>query len=61
MSIVRSNIDLLVSEGLGERGQRDFILARDTCLALLKTVKAGKVSTYSLDQGPKIVLDKFLC
>ncbi|XP_071805504.1 condensin complex subunit 1-like [Asterias amurensis] len=42
MSIVRSNIDLLVSEGLGERGQRDFILARDTCLALLKTVKAGK-------------------
>ncbi|XP_022111340.1 condensin complex subunit 1-like isoform X2 [Acanthaster planci] len=41
-NIVRSNVEVLVSEGLGPRGQEDFSLARDTCLALLKIVKADK-------------------
>ncbi|XP_022328669.2 condensin complex subunit 1-like isoform X1 [Crassostrea virginica] len=36
MGVVKSNIDVLVKEGLGERAESDFILARDTCLALLK-------------------------
>lgn len=36
MGVVKSNIDVLVKEGLGERAENDFILARDTCLALLK-------------------------
>lgn len=34
-TVVRSNINVMVSEGLGPRGESDFILARDTCLALL--------------------------
>ncbi|XP_066297362.1 condensin complex subunit 1-like [Branchiostoma lanceolatum] len=34
--IVRSNVDVLVQEGLGQRGQEDMQLARDTCTALLK-------------------------
>ncbi|XP_033731463.1 condensin complex subunit 1-like, partial [Pecten maximus] len=35
-TVVRSNINVMVSEGLGPRAESDFILARDTCLALLK-------------------------
>ncbi|XP_060069329.1 condensin complex subunit 1-like [Ylistrum balloti] len=35
-TVVRSNINVMVSEGLGPRAHSDFILARDTCLALLK-------------------------
>ena len=48
VNIVRSNVEVLVSEGLGPRGQEDLLLARDTCLALLKIVKAGKVSSRSV-------------
>ena len=36
MGVVKSNIDVLVKEGLGPRADTDFLLARDTCLALLK-------------------------
>ncbi|KAJ8320625.1 hypothetical protein KUTeg_002212 [Tegillarca granosa] len=36
MNIVKINVDVLVKEGLGERAESDFQLARDTCLALLK-------------------------
>ncbi|OWF35443.1 condensin complex subunit 1-like [Mizuhopecten yessoensis] len=35
-TVVRSNINVMVSEGLGPRAESDFMLARDTCLALLK-------------------------
>eukprot|EP00058_Branchiostoma_floridae_P028443 XP_002613934.1 hypothetical protein BRAFLDRAFT_283981 [Branchiostoma floridae] len=34
--MVRSNVDVLVQEGLGQRGQDDMQLAKDTCTALLK-------------------------
>ncbi|XP_061198116.1 condensin complex subunit 1-like [Saccostrea echinata] len=43
MGVVNSNIDVLVKEGLGERADSDFILARDTCLALLKLGPPKKV------------------
>lgn len=43
MDIVRSNIDVLVSYGLGPRAEEDFLLARDTCVALLKLGKIHKV------------------
>ena len=44
MDIVRSNIDVLVSTGLGPRAEEDFLLARDTCVALLKLGKTHKVN-----------------
>lgn len=37
--IVRSNVDVLVTTGLGSRAEEDFLLARDTCVTLLKLVK----------------------
>eukprot|EP00794_Sanderia_malayensis_P003745 gene3745-4267_t len=37
-SIVKSNIDTLVSNGLGQRGKEDFLLAVNTCGVLLKLV-----------------------
>ena len=42
-NIVKSNIEVLVSVGLGERAQKDFLLAQDTCIALLKLAGEGKV------------------
>ncbi|XP_053379231.1 condensin complex subunit 1-like [Mercenaria mercenaria] len=36
MAVVKTNIDVLVMEGLGPRADTDLLLARDTCLALLK-------------------------
>lgn len=41
---MRSNIDVLVSTGLGTRAQDDFLLARVTCVALLKLAKTHKVT-----------------
>ena len=43
MDIVRTNIDVLVSTGLGPRAEDDFLLARDTCVALLKLGQIHKV------------------
>ncbi|KAI8500241.1 meiotic chromosome condensation [Branchiostoma belcheri] len=40
--IVRSNVDVLVQEGLGQRGQHDLLLAKDTCTALLKLAGSQK-------------------
>lgn len=37
-SILKTNIPVLVSVGLGERGCKDYKLAKDTCRALLKLV-----------------------
>lgn len=34
--IVHSNVEILVKEGLGDRAVHDFVLARETCVALLK-------------------------
>ncbi|XP_032230454.1 condensin complex subunit 1 [Nematostella vectensis] len=42
VDIVRSNIDVLVSTGLGPRAKDDFLLARDTCVTLLKLVKTSR-------------------
>ena len=44
MNVVKANIDVLVKEGLGPRADTDFLLARDTCLALLKLGVAKTVS-----------------
>ena len=49
MDIVRSNIDVLVSAGLGPRAEEDFLLARDTCVALLKLGKTHKVKQQPTD------------
>eukprot|EP00057_Strongylocentrotus_purpuratus_P001456 XP_001199144.2 PREDICTED: condensin complex subunit 1 [Strongylocentrotus purpuratus] len=45
--IIHSNVEVLVSEGLGERGTKDFLLAKDTCLALLKLVGSEKPKVLS--------------
>lgn len=42
--VVRSNIAVLVSTGLGSRAEDDFLLARVTCMALLKLAKTHKVN-----------------
>lgn len=34
--IVQSNVEILVKEGLGARATTDFVLAKDTCVALLR-------------------------
>lgn len=39
MDVIRSNTDVLVKTGLGTRAEEDFLLARDTCVALLKLKK----------------------
>lgn len=44
--IIKSNISVLIAEGLGPRSENDFKLARDTCLALLKIGINKKVSRY---------------
>ncbi|XP_064081670.1 condensin complex subunit 1-like [Macrobrachium nipponense] len=36
VSIISSNISVLVKSGLGERGEKDFALVKETCSALLK-------------------------
>lgn len=54
--IIKSNISVLIAEGLGPRSENDFKLARDTCLALLKIginkKKIGDVAPrpYRLEQ-----------
>ncbi|CAH1774609.1 unnamed protein product [Owenia fusiformis] len=47
-NIIKSNVDVLVSEGLGERGKNDFQLAKDTCIALLKLggTKKAKAGSF---------------
>ena len=44
VDIVRSNINILIQEGLGSRAEDDYLLARDACLALIKLVPSDKVS-----------------
>ena len=44
VDIVRSNVDVLVKEGLGPRSEGDLRLVKDTCTALIKLVPTGKVS-----------------
>lgn len=36
VSIISSNLSILIDVGLGERGKRDFSLAKNVCLALCK-------------------------
>ena len=45
-SIVKSNIDILVSNGLGPRAHQDFLLAFNTCSALLKLTVKKKVRIF---------------
>ena len=44
--IVKSNVDVLVKEGLGPRGASDFLLTRDVCIALSKLVATKKVCLW---------------
>lgn len=44
MGVVKTNVDVLVKEGLGPRADSDLLLARDTCLALLKLCTPKTVS-----------------
>jgi condensin complex subunit 1 len=39
---VKSNVGTLIKEGLGPRADSDFLLARDTCLALIKLAPKSK-------------------
>ena len=41
--IVQSNVEILVKEGLGTRATSDFVLAKDTCVALLRLGTDKKV------------------
>ena len=50
MAVVKTNIDVLVSEGLGPRADTDLLLARDTCLALLKLSTPKTVSKHLIDR-----------
>ena len=43
IEIVRSNIDVLVKEGLGPRAEDDYALAAYTCTVLLKLAGKNKV------------------
>ena len=40
---MKSNIDVLVSEGLGPRAETDFLLAKDACAVLSKLAGSKKV------------------
>lgn len=43
MEMVKSNIEVLIKEGLGPRAEEDFLLAQNACLALVKLGSAKKV------------------
>ncbi|KAJ8021490.1 Condensin complex subunit 1 [Holothuria leucospilota] len=47
MDLVHSNTEVLVTVGLGERAKDDFLLARDTCVTLLKLGGSGKPKASS--------------
>lgn len=50
--IVKSNIEVLVNIGLGERAKDDALLVRDTCTILLKLAKTeDKVKKYVCSQN----------
>ncbi|XP_074654081.1 condensin complex subunit 1-like isoform X2 [Tubulanus polymorphus] len=59
-NIARSNIDILVSEGLGPRARQDLMLARDACIMLLRIggsvkPKAGQtVEPFRLSESHSI-------
>ena len=59
-SIVRSNVDVLIKEGLGPRAEENLQLTRDTCFALLKLAgsekqMAGQVSkAFRFEQDHKM-------
>ena len=43
---MRSNIDVLVKEGLGPRAEQDYGLAAETCTVLLKLAGTHKVHSH---------------
>ena len=45
---MKSNVDILVSNGLGPRAHQDFLLAFNTCSALLKISSKSKVHNEGL-------------
>ena len=48
VQLVKQNIDVLVREGLGGRGESDLLLVREVCVALIKLTGGKKVrSLYS--------------
>lgn len=43
-NIIKSNVEVLIQEGLGPRADSDYLLAVGTCQALLKLTVSTKVS-----------------
>ncbi|KAK2183430.1 hypothetical protein NP493_312g03002 [Ridgeia piscesae] len=60
VEIVRSNIDVLVKEGLGPRAEHDYGLAAETCTVLLKLAGThkGVRPVYYLWSGGVVRLDQ---
>ena len=48
-AIISSNMDTLLSEGLGERATSDLYMARDVCFALL-TLNAAATTVLKTSQ-----------
>ncbi|XP_070560344.1 condensin complex subunit 1-like [Ptychodera flava] len=57
VNIARSNIDVLVNTGLGERAGNDFMLARDTCVALMKLTCRKKIKGSVGEEPLKFPMD----
>ncbi|KAK6964823.1 condensin complex subunit 1 [Biomphalaria glabrata] len=56
--IVSSNLEVLVGEGLGPNGEKDYLLAQGTCKALLKCVtKASKEKGKLQSQSYRLGID----
>nr|XP_053639720.1 condensin complex subunit 1-like [Cherax quadricarinatus] len=58
-SIISSNISVLINSGLGERGEQDLALAKETCTALLKLAVPkpktdAPTAPYRLDRNHEI-------
>jgi len=54
--IIRSNIEVIVNHGLGAKAETDFLLARESCVAILKLLPA-KLKTDSPDPPTRFPSD----
>ena len=53
VQLVKQNIDVLVREGLGGRGESDLLLVREVCVALIK-LTGGKKVRFPLLLSPRV-------
>lgn len=42
---MQSNLDVLVKVGFGVKGERQSVIIKDTCAALLKLAPSGRATT----------------